>query len=60
MVEEEYPEEPEAYDLEDDEARQEVVDEDEMEPEEAGFMMGYEKAGDEGFEEKKRKKEEEE
>ncbi|HLC65417.1 MAG TPA: hypothetical protein VJI46_04815 [Candidatus Nanoarchaeia archaeon] len=43
-----------------DEGREEMVADDELSPEEAGFMKGYEDAEEEGGKESKESKEEEE
>ena len=56
MPEDENKEEKEEETVYDEEGREELVDGDEVSPEEAGFMKGYEDAD----EEKKEKKEEEE
>ncbi len=56
MAEDEGKEEKEEETVYDEEGREELVEGDEVSPEEAGFMKGYEDAD----EEKKEKKEEEE
>jgi len=56
MADKESDEEKEEDSVYDEEGRQELVEDGELSPEEAGFMQGYEQAS----EEKKEKKEEEE
>ncbi len=52
------PEDVDAYDMKNPKASEKAVDSDDLEPEEAGFMRGYEEAGDEGFDKKSKEEEE--